>query len=188
MIPKRAIGALLTTAVALVLLLSFKTPEAPALASTTTPDSAVVGQPATGTVDTGTTTDGGSTSTTDTIAGSTDSSGTTSDGTTAATPAPTTTTTGAYRDGTVSGDTISTRYGDVQVQVTISGGSIADVTALQLPSGDRHSLRISQAAEPILREEALAAQDANIDLLSGATYTSDAYARSLQSALDQAAA
>ena len=53
---------------------------------------------------------------------------------------------------------------------------------------DGHSQRISQAAEPILREEALSAQTANIDLLSGATYTSEAYVESLQSALDQAAA
>ena len=65
---------------------------------------------------------------------------------------------------------------------------MTDVTALELPSRDGRSSRISQAAAPILREEALTAQDANIDLLSGATYTSRAYEQSLQSALDQAAA
>ena len=73
----------------------------------------------------------------------------------------------------------------MQVAVTVKGGQITDVTALQLPSSDRHSLSISQAVEPMLREEALQAQSANIDLISGATYTSTGYARSLQSALDQ---
>ena len=82
---------------------------------------------------------------------------------------------------------MSTRYGDVQVQVTISGGAITDVTALQLPSGDGHSSRISEAVEPMLRSEALQAQSASIDLVSGATYTSTAYRESLQSALDAAA-
>ena len=86
----------------------------------------------------------------------------------------------------MTGDVVSTRFGDIQVQVTISGGVIADVAALQLPSGDRHSSQISNAVEPMLREAALSAQSANIDLVSGATYTSRAYAQSLQSALDQA--
>jgi uncharacterized protein with FMN-binding domain len=60
------------------------------------------------------------------------------------------------------------------------------VVALQLPSRDGHSQRIAELAEPIQRQEALQAQGANIDLLSGATYTSEAYAESLQSALDNA--
>jgi uncharacterized protein with FMN-binding domain len=80
---------------------------------------------------------------------------------------------------------ISTRFGDVQVEVTIAGGAITDVTALQLPDRDGRSRQIASAAEPILREEALTAQSASIDLLSGATFTSEAYAESLQSALDQ---
>jgi uncharacterized protein with FMN-binding domain len=79
------------------------------------------------------------------------------------------------------------RYGDVQVQVTISGGAVPDVTALQLPNGDGHSSRISSIVEPMLRSEALQAQTASIDLISGATYTSGAYQQSLQSALDTAA-
>ena len=99
-----------------------------------------------------------------------------------------TSTTAAYRDGTYTGDTITTRYGDVQVKVTVSGGAITDVAALSLPDRDGHSSRISSQAGPILRDEALTAQSAQIDLLSGATYTSDGYERSLQSALDQAAA
>ena len=96
-------------------------------------------------------------------------------------------TTSRYADGTVTGQAVSTRYGDTQVQVTISGGAITDVTALQLPDGDGHSARISSAVEPMLRSMALQAQSANIDLVSGATYTSGAYRESLQSALDAAA-
>ena len=86
---------------------------------------------------------------------------------------------------TVSGPTVGTRYGPVQVSVTIEGGQIADVTALQLPSGGR-SGQISSIVEPRLRSQALSAQSANIDGVSGATYTSEAYAQSLQAALDDA--
>jgi uncharacterized protein with FMN-binding domain len=71
------------------------------------------------------------------------------------------------------------------VQVTISGGALTKVTALQLPDRDGRSRQIASTAEPVLREEALTAQSASIDLLSGATFTSEAYAESLQSALDQ---
>lgn len=85
---------------------------------------------------------------------------------------------------TVAGDVVQTRWGGVQVQVTAADGTITDVTALQLPSGDPRSAQISQYAESALREQALAAQSAQIDGISGATYTSAAYAESLQSALD----
>ena len=67
----------------------------------------------------------------------------------------------------------------------VAGGKVSDVVALQLPTG-RRSGQISHSAEPILHDEALQAQSAKIDLVSGATYTSDAYAQSLQAALDQA--
>ncbi|MDQ1708618.1 MAG: hypothetical protein QOG49_3 [Frankiaceae bacterium] len=89
---------------------------------------------------------------------------------------------------TVSGQTVDTRYGPVQVQVSLSGATITDIRALQLPSDRRRSAEISQGAEPLLRQEALTAQSARIDTVSGATYTSDGYAQSLQSALDQARA
>jgi uncharacterized protein with FMN-binding domain len=68
--------------------------------------------------------------------------------------------------------------------VTIRAGRLVDVTALQLPSDRRRSEEISTEAAPILRQEALAAQGAVIDTVSGATYTSDSYAQSLQAALD----
>jgi uncharacterized protein with FMN-binding domain len=92
---------------------------------------------------------------------------------------------GTTADTTVDGPVVDTRFGPVQVEVTISGGRIAEVTALELPSGGR-SGRISSYAEPLLQSEALQAQSASIDGVSGATYTSEAYAQSLQAALDQA--
>jgi uncharacterized protein with FMN-binding domain len=77
------------------------------------------------------------------------------------------------------------KYGDVQVQVTTSGTRITRVAALRLPSADGRSLQISSFAGPQLAQQALAAQGANIDGVSGATYTSESYKTSLQSALDQ---
>jgi uncharacterized protein with FMN-binding domain len=87
-------------------------------------------------------------------------------------------------DQKVDGPVEENRYGPVQVEVTIRDGKLVDVTALQLPSDRRRSEEISTEAAPILREEALAAQGAVIDTVSGATYTSDSYAQSLQAALD----
>ena len=89
-------------------------------------------------------------------------------------------------DGTYTGSTVSTRFGDVQVQVTISGGAITDVTPLHLTDHDGRSVMISNQAAPILRDEVLQAQSASVYLVGGATYTSQAYLQSLQSALDQA--
>ena len=86
---------------------------------------------------------------------------------------------------TVDGPVVSTQFGDVQVEVVVAGGKLTDVVALELPTG-RRSGQISNYAAPTLRQEALQAQSAKIDLVSGATYTSDAYTQSLQAALDQA--
>jgi uncharacterized protein with FMN-binding domain len=86
---------------------------------------------------------------------------------------------------TLTGSVVSTRFGDVAVQITVASGKITDVQAVQLPTHGR-SGQISNYVEPILDSEALQAQNANIDIVSGATYTSQAYAMSLQSALDQA--
>lgn len=87
----------------------------------------------------------------------------------------------------IDGPAVDVRYGIVQVAVTLQGNRITDVTALQLPSDRARSRAISQYAAPILRSEALRAQGAQIDTVSGASYTSDGYAQSLQAALDQAA-
>ena len=88
---------------------------------------------------------------------------------------------------TIAGPVVQTDYGDVQVQITLDAtGRLTDVQPLQLPSDRSRSRRISDAAGPILRSEALKAQSANIDLVSGASYTSEGYAQSLQGALDRA--
>ena len=87
---------------------------------------------------------------------------------------------------TIAGSTVATRYGDVAVEVTVASGRITAVQAISLPSGGR-SGQISASAGPVLASEALTAQSASIDIVSGATYTSQAYAQSLQAALDQAA-
>lgn len=91
-------------------------------------------------------------------------------------------------DGTYQGAASQNRFGVVQVQAVFSGGQLADVQILQYPAGDRRSLRISQYALPRLIDQALSAQGTNISGISGATYTSRSYARSLQSAIDAAKA
>jgi uncharacterized protein with FMN-binding domain len=93
------------------------------------------------------------------------------------------------KNGQYTGQDITTQFGDVQVQITVSNGHITDVQASRLPIDRARSAEISQAAGPILQNEALravSAKTAQIDTVSGATYTSDAYVQSLQSAIDQA--
>ncbi|MFD5794942.1 FMN-binding protein [Streptomyces diastatochromogenes] len=87
---------------------------------------------------------------------------------------------------TVTGDTVQTRWGPVQVRVTIKSGTLTDVTAVSYPQDNPRDQEINSYALPQLRREALAAQSAQIDTVSGATYTSDGYRQSLQSALDSA--
>ncbi|MEV7216217.1 FMN-binding protein [Kitasatospora cineracea] len=86
---------------------------------------------------------------------------------------------------TVTGSAVNTRYGPVQVKVTVAGGKISKIDVVQYPTRDRRDQEINSSAIPQLNQEALAAQSADIDVVSGATYTSDGYTRSLQSALDQ---
>jgi uncharacterized protein with FMN-binding domain len=102
------------------------------------------------------------------------------------TGSPPTSSTASATTGTFTGDDVNTRFGSVQVEITVTGGAITDVTALQLTDRDRRSASISSRAEPILRSEVLDAQTANVRNVSGATYTSDAYLQSLQSAIDKA--
>jgi uncharacterized protein with FMN-binding domain len=89
-------------------------------------------------------------------------------------------------DATYTGDDVNTRFGSVQVQISVSGGQITDVAAIQLTDQDRRSIQISNRAAPVLRSEVLQSQSASVSNVSGATYTSDAYLASLQSAIDQA--
>ena len=81
---------------------------------------------------------------------------------------------------------VSTRYGNVELKVTIAVGKITSVEAVQVPSGDPKSSEISNYAVPQLTQSALTAQSASIDAVSGATYTSAGYKTALQSALDRA--
>jgi uncharacterized protein with FMN-binding domain len=91
-----------------------------------------------------------------------------------------------YADGTYTGTAQWTRWGYVQVRVTIEGGRIVATDEVQAPD-DGRSRAINGRAQPILESEAVAAQSADIDGVSGATFTSETYRASLQAALDQAA-
>jgi uncharacterized protein with FMN-binding domain len=167
MLPRRGAVALSLTALALILLGNFKTPDASGVALAST-----VAAP------------GGATAGPTTPAGTSTTSGTTAAAGTGRTSVTTVTSATASYTGTA----IQTRYGVVQVQVTIANGKLTGVTTLQAPSGVPHSSSISAAATPVLASEALTAQSAKIDTVSGATFTSQGYLASLQSALDQAAA
>ena len=86
----------------------------------------------------------------------------------------------------IDGAVVRTPYGTVQVQIVIAGNGISDVRALHLTDANGTSRQISAGAAPVLRREALAAQSAKVDTVSGATYTSQGYQMSLQAALDRA--
>ena len=101
-----------------------------------------------------------------------------------ATAAPTPTPRGS--DGTFTGAPEPNFYGIVQVRVVVRGGRIADVQAVQLPNDRARSAYISQVAGPMLKSEVIQAQSARIDIISGATFTSEGYAQSVASALGQA--
>ena len=108
--------------------------------------------------------------------------------TTTTTTTPQTTSTpssGSSGANTALGDPANTRYGVAQVRVTVSGGKITKVEAVQLQNSDPKSAAISSYAEPILQQSVLSKQTAAVDTVSGATYTSLSYEASLQSALDK---
>jgi uncharacterized protein with FMN-binding domain len=93
---------------------------------------------------------------------------------------------GVYRDGEYTGPAVDAYFGNVQVKATIRGGQIADVTFLDYPNHRRTSVRINNYAMPYLTTEAIQAQSARVDIISGATLTSEAFAESLQAALTDA--
>lgn len=173
-VPRRGAIALVTTVLAVILLFSFKTADPPGLGGAG-PTSAAVGAPgrtqAPGPVAVGPT--------------PTPAPRSTGGGTTTATPTPATGQGGGAASGTFTGHVVRTPYGPVQVAIVMDGGKMVDVQELQLPSDRRLSQQISDYAGPILRSQALAAQSANIDGVSGASYTSDGFYQSLQSALSQ---
>jgi len=97
------------------------------------------------------------------------------------------TTTGSTSTGTTyTGAVAQTRWGPVQVAITVAGGKVTDVTVPQYPTGNGKDREINAYAVPELTQETLSAQSADIDMVSGATVTSQGYVTSLQSALDQA--
>ena len=93
---------------------------------------------------------------------------------------------GASGTKTYTGASAPTRWGDVQVTITVSNGKITDVAVPVYPNGNGRDEEINAYALPVLRQETLSAQNANINTVSGATVTSDGYLQSLQSALDAA--
>lgn len=101
-------------------------------------------------------------------------------------PASAPTVLGNYRDGSFTGDVADAYYGNIQVKAMIQRGKIVDVQFLQYPNDRETSIAINTQAMPILKQEAIKVQNANVDIVSGATQSSEAFRQSLQSALDQA--
>jgi len=87
---------------------------------------------------------------------------------------------------TVDGPVISTRWGPVQVRITTDGSTLTGVEVLQYPTGNGKDQEINDYALPILVSETMDAESADIDMVSGATVTSEGYLQSLQAALDGA--
>lgn len=160
--PARRIAlALLSTASAVALLFGYHTSTAGPLATASTPSVALV-------------TDTSDTSAASGTAGTAGTSGTSGTSGTAGT------------SGTVTGGVAQTRWGPVQVQVTLADGTITGVDVVQYPNGNGKDVQINSYALPILIQETLEAQSAGVDMVSGATVTSVGYTQSLQSALDEA--
>jgi uncharacterized protein with FMN-binding domain len=101
-------------------------------------------------------------------------------------PQPAPTSAHGYKNGTFSGSAEDAFYGNVQVSATISGGKLTDVEFLQYPDTHSTSVMINQQAMPMLKQEAIQKQAARVDIISGATFTSQAFVQSLTNALDQA--
>ncbi|MEV0730134.1 FMN-binding protein [Polymorphospora sp. NPDC050346] len=87
----------------------------------------------------------------------------------------------------VTGPVAANDYGAVQVQITVTGDRITEIRTLEMPESSSRSSQLSARAEPLLRAEALREQGADLDTVSGATYTSQSYRESLQGAIDAAA-
>lgn len=179
---KKIVYGILATITGLVLLFSYRTSleaVAPAASAATTRNTA--GSTSTGSA-------AGSTSSGSSGSGSTGSGSSGSGSTASGSTASGTTTSTGLKDGTFTGQAADTRYGAVQVAITVSGGRITDVAVPQYPNTERRDEEINAQALPILIDETKSAQSAQIDMVSGATFTSDGYTQSLQSAIDQAKA
>ena len=155
---KRIVLWVLSTLSTVVVLFGYHTSTSPTMATGTGTETAITGQVTTGS-GTGTTTSGSA------PPSDTGSSGSTT---------------------TVTGAAAQTRYGPIQVQLEVSGSTITHVSVLQYPDSDGRDIQINQYALPQLIQQTLDQQDGSVSMISGATYTSEGYTQSLQSALDQA--
>lgn len=193
---KKIVIAVLATISGLVLLFSYKTSldQSIPVASTGSTTGGTSGSTA-GTGSTGST---GSTSGSDSSGSGSDDSGSSSSSSSGSSGSGTSGTSGSgssgssgasssgLKNGTYTGQAVDTRYGPVQVAITVSGGKITKVTVPEYPQNDPRDQQINSQAIPMLVSETTQAQSANINMISGATYTSQGYLQSLQSALDQA--
>ncbi|NUW45906.1 FMN-binding protein [Nonomuraea rhodomycinica] len=172
---RRALLAIVVTAAGLVLLLSFKPHQ---VTDAGAPPAAVAQAPA---GRSGESRESGDSDTTG-------DSGTTGDSATTGTTgkADTSGGSGAAAGRTYTGDAADTRWGPVQVRITVAGKKITHVEVVQAPDTNHRDIEINQRALPVLQQETLSAQSARIDTVSGATYTSEGYVASLQSAIDRA--
>lgn len=167
---KKIVYALMATVTGLVLLFSYRTSTVPESTSALAdaPSSGVATAPKTTPSPSASASSGSSSTSSGSSSAQTSSSGLT--------------------DGTFTGQVANTRFGPVQVQITVSGGAITDVQVPQYPSESGRDQQINSRALPVLVKETVQAQSAEVDMVSGATYTSTGYRTSLQSALDQARA
>ncbi len=164
---RKIVVAVMSTLSGLVLLFSYHTSTNSGAATTTTgTDSGSGTDPS---ASASTTPNAGGASSTTPSAGSSSSTGT-----------------DPSRSGSYTGDAVGTRWGTVQVRITVKDGSVISAEAVEYPTGNPKDRQINAYAIPQLNDEVVSAQSASIDAVSGATVTSDGYITSLQSAVDQA--
>ena len=167
---RRVALALFSTVAGLVMLLNFKTHSGTAASAPIISTGPAVAGSDAAPADSGASTSGASSS---------GASG-------SAAAAPSTAPSSASATKTVTGDSVDTRWGPVQVQITVRNGTLTAVNAIVYPENNSRDQQINSYAIPQLNQEAMSAKSASIDMVSGATYTSDGYIGSLQSALDKA--
>lgn len=101
-------------------------------------------------------------------------------------PTPTPVQVSGFKDGTYTSPVTDAVYGSLQFKVAISGGKISDIQFLQYPSDNGHSMEVSNYSLPILKQEAIQSQSANVQIVSGATQTSNAFRQAMATVLAQA--
>ncbi|WP_460570069.1 FMN-binding protein [Humibacter soli] len=182
---KKIVYGLLATLTGVVLLFSYRTSLQSVAPTASTGETS-----GTGTASSNGSSSTGSSSGTQSSGSSSGTSGSGGSGSTASSSpsaSPSSGTSGSsLKDGIFTGQAVDTRYGPVQVQITVSSGKITNVAVPEYPTESFRDQEINQQAIPQLVSESLNAQSAHIDMVSGATYTSDGYLQSLQSAIDEA--